>query len=270
MFRFERDPPARWRAELYAIGGWPNTQASYLDLLWWAGEPPMPEAEDHAIQRWVVWECIPVAALERTPRFAAQARELLTALRGPPPVTQRSWIVRNGKRQMRSASIVSQFQWDLFRQRREWCQPYWVIQGETGGHLWRFPPAYQMLLRLHGRRLHPPMPGNLPYAEWDNRVRNQLIRERQLRERLEAFSTRDQTSKSDRHHKREQLEIERDGRRALLAWLDQQMGMASRETSGMLARADLPVREHAAVTDEQLEHETAQFVLATSTDPSTI
>lgn len=270
MFRATREPDAAWCHELYAIGGQPNAQASYLDVLWWAGEPPSSGAEDHAIQRWAIWECLPLAALERTPRFAAQAYELLRALRGPPPTSKRTWIVREGRRQMRSTSIVSQFQWELFQTRREWVVPYWIIQGNYGGHLWRFPPAYQMLLRLHGRRLQPPVPGMLPYAAWDNRVRSQLIRERELRERLESFSTRDRTTKTDSHHKREQIEIEREGRRALLQWLDAQMGNAARETQGMLGRAEIPVREDAEVTDEQLEAESEQFVMATNTDPNTL
>lgn len=270
IFHYTKTPEPGWRDALYAIGGQPSTQASYLDLHWWAGEAPAREAEDQAIQRWVVWEMFPEAALTRTPRYAAQARELLTALHGPPPVTLRSWIVRNGHRQIRSRSLVSQFQWELFRTTGCWAQPYWIIQGVTGGHLWQFPPSYQMLLRLHGRPLNPPSPGNLPYAVWDGRVRAQLVRERALREWLESFSNRDATSRRDHHHKREQVEVEREGRRQLLAWLDQQMGNAARETGPMLGRADIPVRPDAEVTDEQMEAESNAFVHATPTDPDTI
>lgn len=270
MFRFEREAPREWREELYAIGGRPNLQAAYLDIFWWPGYPPRSGGEDHTIQRWTVWEMIPRAALEKTNRNKAQARELVGALTGPPPASLRTLVTRNGRTVVRSSSIVSQEQWEIHRKTSCYPLPHWVIQGDHGGHLWSFPPAYQMLLRLSKRRLHPPPPGNLPYAEWDNRVRSQLLRERELRERLEAFSTRDRESKTDSHHKREQIEVEREGRRALLAWLDKQMGNAANETQGMLGRADIPVRDDAEVTDEQLEAESEQFVMATNTDPNTI
>lgn len=263
MFRAQWPVPDAWRAELYTIGGQPNQQAAYLDLWWNAGETHEP------VQRWVVLELLPQAALERTPRYKAQAHDLLAALRGPPPVTMRSWVVRGGKRVLRSTAKVAQWQWEIYRRTGCYALPHWIIQGSHGGHLWQFLPAYQLLLRTAGRPLNPPLVGDLPYAPWDNRVVHQLTRERELREQLEALTQREPTRRTERDHKREYLEIERMGRRALLAWLDTQLGHAAETTQGFFkARADdLPLRADREVTDEQLEAASAAIVNTTETNP---
>ncbi len=254
MFRWNRSPEPSWREELFTIGGAPNLNAAYLDLVWWPGEPHHPGAERQDVQRWCVVECLPEAALTKTTRYALQARELLKALRGPPPASLRSWVVKNGHRVIQSRSIVSQWQWELFRASGCFMQPYWIIQGVHGGHLWSFPPAYQMLLRMANRPLTPPVPGSLPYAEWDGRVRAQLVRERALRDWLQRWQmTRDQTRKTDKDQKREDLALEREGRRQLLAWLDQQMGRGAEALGQHLAKVDMPVTAEAEPTDEQLE-----------------
>jgi hypothetical protein len=270
MFRWDVEPEPHWREELYAIGGPPSTQIAYLEIVWWPGEPPAFEAEDQSVQRFVIVEAIPRAAFERNHRYAAQARERIKALDGPPPWTMRTWHVVGGKRVIRSRSLVSQWQWLLWRTTGCFCQPFWVIQGDRGGHLWTFPPAYQMLLRMAGRPLHPPAPGTLPYAPWDSRVRAQLIRERELREGLERFRTRDQTKKSDTDHKREDLALEREGRRQMLRWLDQQLGVAAEALGTHLAKQDLPVRPDREPTDEQLEAADDEILASTPTSEATL
>lgn len=269
VFRWSREAPEDWKHELYAIGGPPSVQAAYLDLVWWPGEPHTSGAQRQDVQRWCVVECLPLAALTRTHRHAAQARDLLKALHGPPPSTLRTWAVKNGHRVIQSRALVSQWQWELFRSTGCYVVPYWVIQGTHGGHLWMFPPAYQLLLRMSGRPLSPPAPGSLPYAPWDNRVRAQLGRERTLREWLERQQmTRDRTQKTAQDHKREDVALEKEGRRQLLAWLDEQMGLASDALGTHLAKQDLPTTPEGVVTDEQLEAETDAILASGPTNPN--
>jgi hypothetical protein len=54
------------------------------------------------------------------------------------------------------------------------AQPFWVIQGEHGGHKVSYTTVEAELAGNLGMSRTPPEPGSLPYAEWDGRVRANL------------------------------------------------------------------------------------------------
>jgi len=67
-------------------------------------------------------------------------------------------------------------QWDLFQQTGCYSQRFWIIQGHKGGHKWRLSEAERGLLQNMGVGGDTPLPGDLPYAEYDQRVFTKIAR----------------------------------------------------------------------------------------------
>lgn len=141
-FTWKRDVPDDWQRQLAELS--PRVQSlSWLKLVWVAGSP------DDPIQRWVIFQ---MSQREKIPEF------VLSMLQGPPPhpVTNPVDLMRE--------------QWDLYRETGCWGQPFWIIQGEHGGHKRHFNRIEQLTCRMHKRPIHPPVAGALPYAPFNERV----------------------------------------------------------------------------------------------------
>lgn len=239
------------------VGGRPSERFSWLRLAWFAGERHDP------VQRWVVWEVLPLPWLLKQPGFAAQAEETLAALRGPPPRSLRRWTVRRGVRRWTSESVVTQEQWDQFRETGCVARLFWVVQGAHGGHKQRFTLQEEQLLRLHGLPGAAPPMGALPYAPWDNRVRVALGRHRELHDEAIALAaTRDHRL----IHLTERKLQERRVREGLLEWLRPQVRGFVEQHGKALAKLDLPVDDRAAsVPDDAAEATETTFLNETAT-----
>lgn len=144
VVRHQRDVPPAWERRLREISPISDTH-SWLAFRWF----------DEA-QRWVLYECIPI-------RFIAD-NDKLADLAGPDPDTADGADV-----------LVSRFQQQMFRLHRVDARPCWVIQGTNGGHHAAYTKAMQEDHRALGLPTEPPKPGDLPYADFDERVVRQLV-----------------------------------------------------------------------------------------------
>lgn len=99
--------------------------------------------------------------------------ELAAALNGPPPRELEPWA-RN--------PYVSDTQHEFWRVHQVYARPFWVLQGEQGGHQVAHTAWQQNVLQAKGLPIHPPAVGSLPPCPFDNRVKDQLVRLNRLRQ----------------------------------------------------------------------------------------
>jgi hypothetical protein len=136
-----RDVPAGWAGQLSAFGK-PNDQLSWLELVfhpWW--------------ERWVIYQCIPA--------WATNGFVLLAPASGTP--------LLNLEQQM-----LDPVQWHIYQTKGIFASPYWVIQGNQGGHRRRLWPYEIAIAEVSGLVGKVPDPGSLPYANFDQRVMERL------------------------------------------------------------------------------------------------
>jgi len=246
-----RDPPVPWVEALARIA--PRSERfSWLLLYWWAGEPWQE------VQRWSVWEMLPPAWLCRTPRYAQQFAPVREALEGPPPRSFRRFGPTG--QFLYSEAEVTQEQWDLWRVWGCLARPFWIIQGDRGGHKWTFSPPEQMLLKLHGLPAEPPRPGDLPYAEWSDATAWALRVQRELHD--QSLTIVSPGADADAAHRVARVRSEQDFRRALLDWLKPQVRGALAESDSEIKGLDLPTGPE--VTDDQLAASEELFIRSTA------
>lgn len=67
---------------------------------------------------------------------------------------------------------ISQQQWDIYREIGRYAEPWWVVQGDRGGHRKLLFDWEQELMGLHSGGTHQNVPtiGDLPFAPFDQRV----------------------------------------------------------------------------------------------------
>jgi hypothetical protein len=78
---------------------------------------------------------------------------------------RRRFIRRSG------APMISMKQWELYQETGRLGHPYWVVQGNEGGHRFEFTRTEkQIIRRMTGHEVSAPTIASLPYAPVDNRV----------------------------------------------------------------------------------------------------
>lgn len=152
------EPPVRpdpeWQRALDVLAPASDEMASFY--LYW--EPGSGHWD--VVNRWMIANVIPP---KKIPPFV---RELLE---GPNPRDAGYYDVVLRKF-VSSAGPVSERQWLYYRLTGAYLAPYWVIQGTKGGHKLRWSHEEQTLAGINGRETALPLPGDLPYAEPDNRT----------------------------------------------------------------------------------------------------
>jgi len=161
MFDWHRDVPMAWADEVARLSPkW--DRAGHLVLFWESGTPAEPA------QRWVLYEAIPVAYVP------AWKRDLFLA--DPPcrcPFNPGIHARCPRCQRMQSpgrARILAYLQ-----QTECLALPFWVIQGDQGGHRHQYTQVEQQWQRLMRQPDEPPATGNLPYAPFDRRVVRRLL-----------------------------------------------------------------------------------------------
>lgn len=144
LYRAHRDVPLEWERRLREISPISDVH-SWLAFRWFA------EA-----QRWMLYECVPIRFIDDN--------ALIEDLGGPDPETEAGKDV-----------LVSHYQQRMFREHRVHARPCWVIQGTKGGHYAAYTKAVQEDHRALGLPPDPPTPGDLPYADFDERVVRQVV-----------------------------------------------------------------------------------------------
>lgn len=174
-----QDFPAAWRQRLREVSPLSDVH-SWLEPHWHTGS-----------QRWILYECVPIRYVHDN--------ELIADLQGPDPESAEG---------QKAGITVSRFQQQMFRSHRVHARPCWVIQGEKGGHLYAFGESTKELCRARGLPTEPPVPGDKPYAPFDERVVVQIQRMSKLnrvRGDMGEFKRRFGSASSWKREKREEL-----------------------------------------------------------------
>lgn len=187
----DRVPPPEWVAALRAVSPKSETH-SWAWLRWLPTD-----------QRWALYEMVPFAGISEL------WHELL---QGPHPDTDPD-------------SLITPFQWEMYRAHRVHARPMWIIQGTNGGHLYTFDQATRELAKAAGRPAEPPAPGALPYAPFDQRVVRQLIQhDRLTAARRDLAQVRKQSTGAA--YLASVREAKKEARAAMLRFIDAQFGEA--------------------------------------------
>jgi hypothetical protein len=238
-FVYTREVPKAWTDDLARLNVGENV--SSLHLIWQAGMPWRP------VQRWEVYEVLPATAVDRilTQEQILGKTDTLTQrlwrdLKGLNPRETGRWIPDNsvpqhmGGKRWKSFSIVSQEQWLLHKQTGGLPTRSWIIEGTAGGHAWQFgqfekhfllacgtdPETVEQLVDLW------PVPGSLPYADYDQRVFNALAERDQLNTWKESLRWQDRNDhavaadvldRASRHR-------HRDMQSRMMTWIENQVG----------------------------------------------
>lgn len=161
-----REVPAEWETALRAIS--PISRVvPWLALRWF----PCRRAVDGIITdcgRWLLSECVPEEVIPEN------ERDILQYLSGPMPSNLPLGIRRNRE------AFCNDYQVQMYRTHRVWARELWIIQGEQGGHATDYDPTEREIRRIHGLSEDPPAVGDLPYAPFDQRVVQQMLRRNRL------------------------------------------------------------------------------------------
>lgn len=220
-FIHDREPRPEWVEALRDVSPLTNAHGSLM-LVWEPGDPWTPG------QRWMLYEML-------APEQANY--ETVLALRGPNPratghmctsrpvpgqfaclcrVKLEGWRQEDG-----SPSEISLTQWKLYQQTGKVGRPFWVIQGSKGGHKAFLTSEEERFLRMADKPTTLPAIGDLPYAEFDQRVVQHIVRHnRLLRMGLDLRAYRKRMGPDYALH---QAQVERELRQQVVAWLDEQM-----------------------------------------------
>lgn len=156
-----REVPPEWEAQLAVISP-PTNRFSYLKLVWEQGYPW------EICERYMIYQMLPARVM--TSPFHQGILEQLQ--RSDPP--QGYYDKIKGEYVEEENCLITTRAWHLYRETKCWGKPYWVIQGDKGGHKRWFTQVERKFLRLAGLPDSPPEPGELPYAPFDERVLRQI------------------------------------------------------------------------------------------------
>lgn len=166
-FVWTREPRLAWTTALHRLR--PLTDhTSGLVIAWIPGDPWEP------VQRWGIFEAFPKGSIPDT---------VLQQLEGPHPRSKGhgcfgtneygTWCLCPRPRHHwvdGPAPGITRQMWELYRKHGAWCRTLWIVQGEHGGHKYRYTDWESRLARLAGLPPQPPAAGDLPYAEPDERT----------------------------------------------------------------------------------------------------
>lgn len=117
---------------------------------------------------------------------------------------------------------VSDTQHEMFRLYRGYARPFWVLQGDAGGHQVKFSPQQSEALVRMGLPSEPPRIGDLPPCPFDQRAIRQLQHLNRLHQ-MEDSIDRLRASGSPEAAQAEFSRVERQIRDAEMGFIEQQM-----------------------------------------------
>lgn len=221
------DVPFPWITDLRAISP-VTTIHSFLMPYWYR----------HGA-RWVLYDVMPVELIvdDMDTGSMIKGAELKEIMAGPRP-SELTYDVP-----------VSDTQHEMWRRWKGFARPFWVLQGELGGHQVQFSPDQAQALVRMGLESVPPKIGSLPACPFDNRA----IRQLQHLNRLHQFEDsidRLRKSASPEFAKAETERIEREIRESEMRFVEAQVRPLV-DMAGSLAKGVRSRSEHA---DDQLIH----------------
>lgn len=232
----------------------PRSDVSHwLHAYYEPGEPWAP------VERIIVAEMIPKAELGRQRAFFrlidSQELTLFDELEGPNPRTG-AWY---GQRHETLAPTmhypglppsISLRQWEHWRAFGALSHPTWVVQGENGGHMRKYPDYVKSALALRGLPSDEPLAGDLGFARLDQRTMQHLRDADRLAKWTEKFSGVDWDDRTNVDALRERKAKEVEFRRDFMKWLDDAIVPVAVEMSRMIDFSNLPEGDRRYNEDE--------------------
>lgn len=162
--------------------------------------------------RWVLYDVLPAEAIDLglDTGSGITGQELVDIMNGPRP-SELSYDVP-----------VSDTQHEMWRLWKGFARPFWVLQGDLGGHQVKFSPDQAQALLRMGLPSEPPPVGSLPPCPYDNRARMQVRHLNRLHQ-MEDSIERLRRSGSPEAAKAEQERVEKEIRKAEMAFIESQM-----------------------------------------------
>lgn len=159
--------PEEWERRLAEFSPQTN-RFTWLKIIWEQGYAWEP------VERYMVYQMVPAHAVDP---------EILEQLQDPHPPSKHGNYYDShfdngdgttGKFILNPDCLITERAWNMYRETGCWGRPYWVIQGTNGGHKRWFSKNEKKLLRLLGLPDEPAAPGDLPYAEFDEKCEANL------------------------------------------------------------------------------------------------
>lgn len=234
---FQRAVPEDWEKQLAEFSP-PTSRFKWLKTIWEAGYPWEP------VERFMIYEMVPSHGV---------AEEILEQLQDPHPPSMHGNYFDTVKDEfiLNPDCLITERAWHMYRETGCWGRPYWVIQGDKGGHKRWFTRVEKMYLRLAGLPPAPPAPGDLPFAEPSDLVMKKLQQHDLLRgihnsQRFAAGAAQDAW-------KAMEAEQEREFRKKLVEWLHDQVDASAGEIISALRQTD--ERGTPGISEADLERE---------------
>lgn len=224
IVRKHRDVPPEWERRLREVSPISDLH-SWLAFRWF----------DEA-QRWMLYECVPIRFIDDN--------TLIADLAGPDPDSDAGRDV-----------LVSHYQQRMFREHRVHARPCWVIQGTKGGHYAAFSKAVQEDHKALGLPTEPPKPGDLPYADFDERVVRQIVEMSKLVRFKNDFGEFKKRFGTVEGQKREAREALRAAREKYVRFINSQFEDGDEEIATAFGKGEL---EHAPKTEDDFVQKNEQ------------
>lgn len=163
---YNRQPRPEWLERLRSITG-DNPNLPSLHLHWEPGDDWGP------VQRWIFYQTWPDHMVRP---------EYIKECRGPHPRSSGSFDKRLGYWTGGPSMYITRSQWEIYRACGRYGTPFWVVQGEHGGHKYRLNRWESRLSQLCGGPRDTASPGDMPFAEPDERTWEKLARADRMRQ----------------------------------------------------------------------------------------
>lgn len=229
---YTREARPEWVRALASIQP-QNNFIEWLLPVWEPGDRWQP------IHRWTVWSMLPVGQVPemfRAALYGAHPRSTGHYC-GPGWCTcdlkANKW--RGGPE---TAWNIDRMTYEMYQRTGCYGQRLWIVQGNRGGHLRRYDDVEAKIAETLGLPNTPPVIGELPYAEPDQRTWA-LLRQRS---RIHAWRQHtDYLRRTVAMDVADEDERDRQAQAAIGAWLDQQVGQHADQLGWAIRRdANVP------------------------------
>lgn len=151
---WSKEPDPEWD-RLLALVAPPSEHLSHLRIFWEPGDSWEP------IHRWFIWQMRPKGKTNP---------EIWHALNGPHPRSTGQYNSKTGLWENGANPLIDRQTWEVYQKTGLYGTRWWVIQGNHGGHKYRMDPLESRISKMNGGPKDTPIPGLLPYAEFDMRT----------------------------------------------------------------------------------------------------
>jgi hypothetical protein len=227
---------ANWRQRLRMVSPH-HDNLSFLYLMWEPGWPWEP------VGRHMLFECLPIQFVDP---------ELVMDLQCEDPAKLTTHDAMTGE--ISQKTLVTAMQWRIYRETGRYGRPFWVIQGDNGGHKVFLSDTEKKLLKMAGYPDAFPSPGELPYAPFDNRVIDHVVRHDKLQRAngdVKRMARMAATGNTDRAKAL---------RREVVKWLGEQMEESAKTLVKQLHAADVAQDRTQLTPEGIMDERTEEYV----------